>query len=437
MKFTKNHFFYALRMFVFAALLPVLSLSLVGCEPDPEIDEEETPRIAVTGEVDAYGYTYAEISGYAHLHLLPPGGGNPVVGIEIIRADALDNSASYRETISSLMGNFFTVTFSNLSLSTKYKYRTFVVYDEVTYYGAYKMFTTNGIVNLTSGIHVSDVSYLTAAVNLSIQQQMQAAKEDLFVGVAYSTIETDLRADRKFCYSEISIKEVVDGEWAVQLKGLNDNTTYYYAAYTRIGENYAFSSVSTFKTLEFPEGAVDLGLSVLWASCNVGANSPEEYGDYFAWGETTTKSDYSSSTSVTYGLSISELKSRGIIDADDNLTAAYDAATANWGNKWRMPTLDEMKELVDKCTWAWTTQNGVKGRKVTGPNGNSIFLPAAGYRFKASLDYAGSYGYYWSATTYGGAYDNNAYGLYFNSGGYDRSNIYRSYGLAVRPVSEK
>ena len=432
MKSTKNHFFYALRMFVFAALLPVLSLSLVGCEPD---DEEETPRIAVTGEVDAYGCTYAEISGYAHLHLLPPGGGNPVVGIEIIRADELDNSASYRETISSLMGNFFTVTFSNLSPSTKYKYRTFVVYDEVTYYGDYKMFTTNGIVNLTSGIHVSDVSCGTAVVNLSIQQQMQAAKEDLFVGVAYSTIETDLRADRKFCYSEISIKEVVDGEWTVQLKGLNENSTYYYAAYTRIGENYAFSSVNTFKTLELPEGAVNLGLSVLWASCNIGADSPEEYGDYFAWGETTTKSSYTEGNSVTYGLSTSELESRGIIDADGNLTAAYDAATANWGNNWRMPTLDEIKELISQCTWVWTTQNGVKGRKVTGPNGNSIFLPAAGIlRYDTSLDGAGSLGYYWSATPYSsGSY---AYRLYFYSDGYGWFDYYRSYGQAVRPVSE-
>jgi hypothetical protein len=130
---------------------------------------------------------------------------------------------------------------------------------------------------------------------------------------------------------------------------------------------------------------VDLGLpsGTLWASCNVGATSPEEYGDYFAWGETSTKSDYTISNSITSGLSISELESRGIIDASGNLTAAYDAATANWGDKWRMPTLDEIKELVNQCTWEWTTQNGVNGCKVVGPNSNSIFLPAAG-----NLDYS-------------------------------------------------
>lgn len=180
--------------------------------------------------------------------------------------------------------------------------------------------------------------------------------------------------------------------------------------------------------------AIDLGLSVKWASCNVGAESPEEYGDYFAWGETTTKSSYTKSNSVTYGLSISELESRGIIGADGNLTAAYDAATANWGDKWRMPTLDEMKELINQCTWEWTTQNGVNGYKVTGPNGNSIFLPAAGYRGDTSLDYAGSDGYYWSATPDSDspyAYAHDFYGDYYgwDSGG-------RDYGVTVRPVSE-
>ena len=180
--------------------------------------------------------------------------------------------------------------------------------------------------------------------------------------------------------------------------------------------------------------AVDLGLSVKWASCNVGADSPEEYGDYFAWGETTTKSGYFSSNSVTYGLSISELESRGIIDADGNLAAEYDAATANWGNDWRMPTKAEQDELRTECDWEWTKMNSVIGYKVTGPNGNSIFLPAAGYRRLTSLYDAGSGGYYWSATP--GSYSNEAYFLDFDWGDYDWNDSWRYYGAAVRPVSE-
>ena len=181
--------------------------------------------------------------------------------------------------------------------------------------------------------------------------------------------------------------------------------------------------------------AVNLGLSVKWASCNVGADSPEEYGDYFAWGETSPKSNYSSDNSVTCGLSISELESRGIIGADGNLTAVYDAATANWGGNWRMPTSAEIKELCNKCSWKWTTTNGVKGWLVTGPNGNSIFLPAAGYRNGTSLSDAGSNGYYWSTTPDSDYYD-DAYYLDFYSGYYDWDYGYRYAGFTVRPVSE-
>ena len=179
---------------------------------------------------------------------------------------------------------------------------------------------------------------------------------------------------------------------------------------------------------------VDLGLSVKWATCNVGASSPSDYGNYYAWGETRTKSDYEPSNSVTYDLSVAELKSRGIIGTDGNLTPAYDAARANWGGTWRMPTLDEIREL-NKCTWTWTSQGGHNGYRVTGPNGKSIFLPAAGYRDGASLFNAGTYGDYWSATPYSISY--YAYYLRFYSDGYDWDYYYdRDYGRAVRPVSE-
>lgn len=186
-----------------------------------------------------------------------------------------------------------------------------------------------------------------------------------------------------------------------------------------------------------PEGAqaIDLGLSVFWASCNVGAESPEGYGDYFAWGETSSKSDYSSSTNVTYGLSNSELESRGIIRSDGNLTAAYDAATTNWGGTWRMPTLIEMQELLDDCTWVWTSMNGVNGHKVTGPNGNFIFLPAAGFRRGTSLNSVGASGFYWSAAPYNNS--DNAYGLYFYSDYYGSYYYERNSGRVVRPVSEE
>ena len=170
---------------------------------------------------------------------------------------------------------------------------------------------------------------------------------------------------------------------------------------------------------------VNLGLSVKWATCNVGASKPEDYGNYYAWGETSTKSSYTSDNSKTNGKSMGDIKGN----------SSYDAARANWGGKWRMPTKAEMQELIDRCNWIWTTQNGVKGYKVIGPNGNSIFLPAAGCRLESSLYNAGSPGYYWSSTPYG-SYSDHAYGLYFDGGSRYMGNTYRNYGFSVRPVIE-
>ena len=203
------------------------------------------------------------------------------------------------------------------------------------------------------------------------------------------------------------------------ISNLSENTTYYVRAYATNEKGTAYGEEKSFMTLpptgtENGYGWVDLGLSVKWATCNVGASKPEEYGDYYAWGETTTKSNYSSSNSATYGLSTSQLQSQGYIDSNGNLTAQYDAATANWGGDWRMPTYDELNELRTKCTWTWTTQNGVNGYKVTSKtNSNYIFLPAAGFRDGSSLDSAGGYGYYWSSTSNG--LSNGAYRLYFHS----------------------
>ncbi len=172
---------------------------------------------------------------------------------------------------------------------------------------------------------------------------------------------------------------------------------------------------------------VDLGLSVKWATCNVGAVKPEEYGDYFAWGETEPKEEYTEENSVTYGDA-----SIGNIAGDSR----YDAARANWGSSWRLPTIDEMKELLENCKHKWEKQNGVEGRLFTSKkNGKSIFLPAAGYRYGSSLGHAGEGGYYWSATPYeSDSY--RAYYLIFFSGYAYWSWIDRNYGFSVRPVSE-
>ena len=185
---------------------------------------------------------------------------------------------------------------------------------------------------------------------------------------------------------------------------------------------------------------VDLGLSVKWATCNVGATKPEEYGDYFAWGETQPKDYYDWSTykwcngSKTTHTKYNTSSSYGTVDNKTTLDLSDDAARANWGGSWRMPTKAEQDELRNNCTWTWTTQNGVNGYKVTSKsNGNSIFLPAAGYRDGSSLYDAGSYGFYWSSSLYTG-YPGSAYYLFFGSSRVDWYYDYRYYGHSVRPV---
>ena len=171
--------------------------------------------------------------------------------------------------------------------------------------------------------------------------------------------------------------------------------------------------------------AVDLGLSVKWATCNVGAESPEEYGNYYAWGETKTKNKYNKSTSVTYGVTMDDISG----------DAEYDAATANWGEPWRMPTKAEIKKLLANCTWEWTTLNSIRGYLVTADNGNSIFLPAAG----ESQGWEGSWGKYWSSTPDTSSTSCASYLIFYYGEHWvtDDDDASRYIGRTVRPVTDK
>jgi len=191
---------------------------------------------------------------------------------------------------------------------------------------------------------------------------------------------------------------------------------------------------------------VDLGLpsGTLWATTNVGANTPEAYGDYFAWGEVQTQAGNTYTWSsykyangaynkLTKYCNNASYGNNGFTDTLTCLLPEDDVATAKWGNGWRMPTQAELKELKDNCTVTWTMQNGVAGRLFTAANGNSIFLPAAGGRSNGNLYHDGSDGYYWSSSldTNG---PNYAQYLDFNSDNYNTRLNYRFYGFSVRPV---
>ncbi len=193
---------------------------------------------------------------------------------------------------------------------------------------------------------------------------------------------------------------------------------------------------------------VDLGLpgGTLWATCNVGASSPEEYGDYFAWGETESKDNYSPETykwsegsynTMTKYCSDSNYGYNGFTDNLTELESIDDAATANWGNNWQIPSKVQFQQLFNAffTTSKWTSMNGVYGWKITSnSNGKSIFLPAAGYRSFTNLKDVGSGGSYWSRTYFGSTYPEKSWNLIFVSGNTNIYNEYRHCGLSIRPV---
>lgn len=192
-------------------------------------------------------------------------------------------------------------------------------------------------------------------------------------------------------------------------------------------------------------GYVDLGLpsGTLWATCNIGASRPEEYGNYFAWGETAPKENYNWSTykwcsgnynKLTKYCTNSSYGYNGFVDNKEELEPEDDAAYVNWGSSWRMPSHNQLGELKIQCTWTWTTRNGVNGYLVAGPNGNTLFLPAAGFRYGDSLGEAGAYGICWSRQLYYSSAPFDAIVMFIDSedGSWFRNS--RANGLTVRAV---
>ena len=259
---------------------------------------------------------------------------------------------------------------------------------------------------------------LTAIIKTFVSSSSAITERGFYYGTNPEPAETD---------NKIVLENEV-GYISDAVIDLTPNTTYYVKAYATNSEGTSYSEVVSFTTLENSKEYeyVDLGLpsGLKWAPHNIGATLPSEYGNYYAWGEVLPKETYTEANSETYR--------KPMYDISGNVQ--YDAATFNWGGEWRMPTRTEMQELLDNCTWTLTTQNGVSGYKVTSKtNGNSIFLPAAGYRTGASLYNAGSYGCCLSSSS---DYDSSASGLSFNSSSHGVSNNGRDSGYSIRPVIE-
>ena len=325
-------------------------------------------------------------------------------------------------------GNF-TFQLRGLMGGTDYYYRPYAVVDGQTRYGTVRTFRTldDNVVE-TGDI---DEETLTVSSRLTIGG---GAYSSLSLGVCYGKNELPTVNDKTVTSNE------VDDENFYTVKLVNPGVgTIYYRAYILIDGVPHYGVVKSFEREESPHEYVDLGLPscTLWATCNVGANSPEEYGDYFAWGETVPKGYYDWSTYFDTDDNGHTFKKYNNFGGLAKLLPEDDAATANWGSDWQMPSVDQIYELYNSSytTMEWTQVNGVNGLKITSKsNGNSIFLPAAGYRYYHELRSAGSSGMYWSSSLFPDDDDYACYLLFSSDYWSWYNNNFRYYGLSVRAV---
>ena len=271
------------------------------------------------------------------------------------------------------------------------------------------------------------------------------------ITISYSSIEygVQLATDINFNSSiHMPASTLANNIFTTTATGLSPETTYWYRTYVNVQNTSYYGQTLTFttekasaKNLTCSDSShphmIDLGLpsGTMWACCNVGASKPEDFGDYYAWGEIWTKSQY---TSNTYDYNDGgDFRNIG----SDISREKYDVAYEKWGKEWCMPSASKMQELIDYTTSTWAVQEGVNGRTFTGSNGGKIFLPAAGDYVWRQSD-GGSYGNYWSSTIAGANQSWYASNLFFKS---DELSVltepfkanYRHTGCSVRPVRTK
>lgn len=342
-----------------------------------------------------------------------------------------ENSVTEYDVAGNEIGEF-SCQISELEDGAVYYYKAYMIVGDEKFYGEEKSFTTLEEIVIT----------IPEVVTVSVTEVTENTA--ILTGEVVSDGGAEV-VERGFIWNdhydgEGSIEDFIVevgsgvGVFTYQLTGLQQNTEYYFLAYAINSEGEALGQNIYFTTLEGEEDNiingyeyVDLGLpsGLKWAVHNVGASAAEDYGDYYAWGEIETKDSYTQQNSVTYGMPMEDISG----------DSQYDVARALWGETWRLPTREEQKELLDNCTWEWTSQNGVNGYLVTGSNGNSIFLPAAGYKENSSHTEVGEYGYYWSSTPQSNS-NLGAYYLYMSESSKLSYYYARVAGQSVRAVSE-
>ena len=409
-----------------------LLFAFTACTPEDKNSGENggsqnnTDELTITGDALDVTDNSATLTGYANL---PFELGDAEVGIMYDKGKSFENAQKVVAT--GLDGNNkFTVTATGLEASTTYYYKSYVQNGMAFKYGAVKSFAT-----MVHRVRVTSISIDKTCLWLEVGGEATLSVTSILPNNANDKSYIWSSSDNAIASVDNSGKVTAKAKGKTTIKAIANDGSGVFASCSLV-----VYRADDLQAVDM--GTVVNGKNIKWAKLNIGASSPDDYGYYYAWGETEPKDNYSWSTyiwcngSATTLTKYNNTSSYGtVVDNKTVLESEDDAAHAALGGKWRMPTDAEWTALRTQCTWTWTTQNGVNGRLVTAPNGNSIFLPAAGDRVDAYLGDAGFPGYYWSSSL-GADGPYFACGVYFGSGNVYRSYANRCYGQSVRPVSE-
>ncbi len=360
---------------------------------------------ATTKDATGIGQTTATLNGTFNIQNATS---SYKVGFFISTSSTPTSSNALKDFASTLTSTNYsgdrTASATGLTANTKYYFRAYILSDGKYYYGTTKSFTTSSpAVSCTATTSAAtDITETTAKLHGSFV--VKNATKSYTVGFLLSTNSTPTSTNALKNLTKSLSDANYNNSLYGNVTGLTANTKYYFRAYIVYDGKYTYGSTLSFTTNSSTPATtgtlnghawVDLGLpdGTKWATCNVGASTPEGYGDYYAWGETATKSTYSTGTWLYYNVNLGA----------DIAGTQYDVAHVKWGSTWKMPSNAQVMTLINNCSHVWTTLNGVKGMKFTGPNGNSIFLPAAGKKGMGPWDVpyyseVGTAGYYWQST---------------------------------------
>lgn len=377
---------------------------------------KSAPKVVTTG-IDSITMTTALCSGN-----VSSDGGEAITARGICYSTAETPTIDGLHTTAGAGPGEFSSTLTGLTAATTYYVRAYATNAIGTAYGEQMTFTTHdGKPTVSTSNTVNNITQTTAVCGGTVHNDY--GYEVTARGVCWSTIPNPTIAD------SYTTDGTGTGNFTSNLTNLTDSTTYYLRAYATNQNGTAYGEERVFTTLgDYINGHkyVDLGLpsGTKWATCNVGASQEWEFGDYYAWGETETKEEYYIGNCRTYHMELTNISGN----------PTFDAATVHWGSTWRIPTKEEMEELIINCSRTWiTSYNGVNGYRMTGPNGNSIFLPAAGRQYEDR--YIGeTNGYYWSATSWDGKFRGDHINFYPDNE-FPIYSSYRNYGQPIRPVS--